>query len=516
MFIPTKEQIPRLLGVMDKDQQKEILRLMKMAKWTPPLWMPFPGPQTLAYHSKADQLFYGGGAGGGKSDLLLGLAIMAHRRSLILRRESTQLTEIISRSQELLAGKAEFNGSTRVWRGIPGDRRIEMGGCEHLEDRQKYKGRAHDLKGFDEGTDFLEAQFDFISAWNRTSIVGQRCRIVLTGNPPSTAEGEWVIRRWAPWIDPTYHGERAKPGELRWFARLHGKEVEVEDSTQIIHKGDLISPYSRTFIPALVTDNPVLMATGYQQTLDMLPEPLRSMLKKGDFSASIQDDEWQVIPTDWVRAAMDRWTPNGRDTYLSALGVDVARGGRDDTVIGKRYANWLAPLIRQPGKSTPDGQAVLRMILQAMSEDNEVHHACVHIDATGVGTSPADLGRAEGLQINPVIFAAATSARDRAGMLRMRNMRAWLWWNMRDVLDPDRGDDIALPPDQRLLADLTAPRWKMSASGVQIEDKDEIIKRIGRSPDSGEACVLAFTPWAPSRMSSGKIGAAKRLPMFGR
>lgn len=510
----TEPQIMAMRSRMSQADREEWDRLI--AGWTPPIWTPFPGPQTLAYHSTADQLFYGGGAGGGKSDLLLGLAITSQRKSLILRRESTQLTDIVGRSQELLAGKADFNGSTRVWRNIPGQRSIEFGGCEHLEDRQKYKGRPHDLKGFDEGTDFLEAQFDFITAWNRTSTAGQRCRIVLTGNPPSTAEGEWVIRRWGPWIDPNYHGKRALPGELRWYARIEGKEIEVESGQQIEHKGDSVKPYSRTFVPALVTDNPVLMATGYQQTLDMLPEPLRSMLKKGDFAASIQDDEWQVIPTAWVQAAMARWTPDGRDTYLDALGVDVARGGKDKTTLAKRYGNWIGELIYKAGKTTPDGQAVLRLILEALDDDAGVHHATVHIDATGVGTSPADLGRAEGLRINPVIFAAATNALDRAGMLRMRNWRAWLWWNMRDMLDPDRGDDIALPKDQELLSDLTAPRWKMTASGVQIEDKDEIIKRIGRSPDAAEAVILACCPWSTGTIETGKMASPRQSRMFGR
>ena len=325
-----------------------------------------------------------------------------------------------------------------------------------------------------------------------------------------------MIRRWAPWIDPNYHGLRAEPGELRWYARIDGKEVEVEDGTTITHKGDTIKPYSRTFVPALVTDNPVLMATGYQQTLDMLPEPLRSMLKKGDFSASIQDDEWQVIPTAWVQAAMKRWTPEGRDTYLDALGVDVARGGKDKTCLAKRYGTWLGPIERHLGKTTPDGMHVLRLIMEALDDEAGVHHAITHIDATGVGSSPADLGRAEGLRINPVIFAAATSARDRAGMLRMRNMRAWLWWNMRDLLGPDRGDDFALPPDQELLADLTAPRWKMTASGVQIEDKDDIRDRIGRSPDAGEACILACCPMGLGKMATSRLAPQKRLAMFGQ
>lgn len=512
--LPSKEDLILILTDGTESEKSEARRLLD--GWTPPIWLPFPGPQTLAYHSPADQMFYGGGAGGGKSDLLLGLAITSHRRSLVLRREGTQLTEILNRANELCVGHGNHNGTTRTWSGLPGDRRIEFGGCEHLEDRQKYKGRPHDLKGFDEGTDFLEAQFDFISAWNRTSFMGQRCRIVLTGNPPSTAEGEWVIRRWAPWIDPTYHGIRALPGELRWYARIDGKEVEVETSEAIEHKGETIKPYSRTFVPALVTDNPVLMATGYQQTLDMLPEPLRSMLKKGDFAASLVDDDWQVIPTAWVQAAMARWRPDGRPSYLTALGVDVARGGKDKTVQAKRYETWIGPLIRHAGKQTPDGQAVVRLIMESLADEVDVHHAIVHIDATGVGTSPADLARGEGIKINPVIFAAATNARDRAGMLRMRNQRAWLWWNMRDMLDPDRGDDIALPQDQELLADLTAPRWKMTASGVQIEDKDEIIKRIGRSPDAGEAVILACCPWSPGGLEGGKINPGKRSGMFGR
>jgi hypothetical protein len=38
-------------------------------------------------------------------------------------------------------------------------------------------------------------------------------------------EGEWVIRRWAPWLDQT-HKDKAKPGELRWYAMVDGKEVE--------------------------------------------------------------------------------------------------------------------------------------------------------------------------------------------------------------------------------------------------------------------------------------------------
>jgi len=57
--------------------------------------------------------------------------------------------------------------------------------------------------------------------------------------------------------------------------------------------------------------------------------------------------------------------------------------------------------------------------------------------------------------------------------------------------DPGRGSTIELPPDRELLADLTAPRWSVQGGRIKIESKDEIIKRIGRSPDCADAVVLA-------------------------
>ena len=59
------------------------------------------------------------------------------------------------------------------------------------------------------------------------------------------------------------------------------------------------------------------------------------------------------------------------------------------------------------------------------------------------------------------------------------------------IARPFTGDDLALPPDREMRADLIAPRWKLTAQGIQIEEKDEIKARLGRSPDSGEAVIYA-------------------------
>ena len=51
---------------------------------------------------------------------------------------------------------------------------------------------------------------------------------------------------------------------------------------------------------------------------------------RGDFLAGREDDAWQVIPSEWVEKAMDRWTPEKpKGQSMSALGADPARGGRD-------------------------------------------------------------------------------------------------------------------------------------------------------------------------------------------
>jgi hypothetical protein len=449
-----------------------------------PLWTPLCGPQALAYHSEADELFYGGAAGGGKSDLLLGLAGTSHRKSLILRRESTQLQEIILRSHELFDGVGRFNGARDTWR-LPGGRIIEMAGCKDEQSKQKWKGRAHDLKAFDELSDFTESQYLFITAWNRTTVEGQRCRIVGAGNPPTTAEGEWVINRWAPWLDET-HKYRAEPGELRWYAIVGGKEIEREDGRRFAWKKEIIQPKSRTFLPAFVQDNPYLMATGYETTLQGLPEPMRSQLLFGDFSVGREDDAWQVIPTAWVKAAMNRWAPEGKKERLSAVGVDIAHGGPAKTVLAKRYGTWFAPLEKYDGKMTDTGMKAAALIQQAIRECPET---LVCIDAVGVGASAFDCCKElqfyHAMAIN---FSSKTPATDVTGILHFVNTRAWAYWSLRDMLDPGRGINLALPPDQELLSDLTAPRWCMTTQGIKIEPKEDIVERLGRSPD-------VATPW---------------------
>ena len=453
------------------------------------LWRPLPGPQSDAFNSRAQITGYGGAAGGGKTDLACGLAVTQHQRTMILRREATQLTGIIDRLADLLKSRDGYNGQERIWR-LKG-RQIEFGSVPNVGDETKYQGRPHDLLIFDEAANFLEYQVRFLLGWLRTTDPKQRCRALLTFNPPTTAEGRWLIPFFGPWLDDK-HPNPAKPGEIRWFATIKGKDEEVESGEPIYSEGEKITPTSRTFIPSRISDNPFLVNTGYMATLQSLPEPLRSQMLKGDFLAGVEDDPWQVIPTAWVDASMARWEPRYSKGRMDSMGSDVARGGRDSHVIARRHGNWFDELIDHPGITTPDGPTAMGQIIQARRD-----LAPVHIDIIGWGSSPYDFLIQNGVQAIGVNNSAKSYARTKEGSLSFANLRAEYWWQMRESLDPQGLDPVILPPDNQLRADLCAPRWKMTTSGILIESKDDVKKRIGRSPDRGDAACLANHATAP-------------------
>lgn len=458
-------------------------------------WKPLPGPQTMAVISEADELLYGGAGGGGKSDLLLGLAGKHHRVSIIFRRVFPELRGIIERSREIFNAnesqhsKDSFNEGTHIWR-LADKRIVEFGALQYEKDKEAYRGRPHDLYGWDEVTEFTESQFRFVNAWNRSTRPGQRCRIVATANPPHNAEGRWIIKYWGPWLDDK-HPNPAVPGELRWFASIEGEDIEVENGTPFMHGDEEVHPRSRTFIPARLKDNPYL-GNAYAAVLQGLPEPLRSQMLYGDFKAGIEDDQWQVIPTTWVDAAIERGRQNPQPPmpFLTALGADPSRGGRDKFVIAARYANWFAPLVKHKGVDVPDGPTGGKLVL-----DQYQTGATINVDVIGIGTSVYDhLKDIKGVRVVPINNSEASDMRDRTGKYRLVNIRAASYWKFREALDPVHGDNICLPDDSELRADLCMPRYKVTAQGIMVEPKHgqgSIAERLGRSPDCGDAVVMA-------------------------
>ena len=428
----------------------------------------------------------------------MGMAAELGYRSVIFRRVHPILKDLIFYARDVIGNNGKENKTEKIWE-LSGGRTIEFGAVQYEDDKKNWQGRPHDHKMFDEITEFTESQYVFICGWNRTTKKDQRVRIIVTGNPPIDDEGSWVIRRWAAWLDDQ-HPNPAKPGELRWYATIDGEEKEFTTGDTIDNNGDIIQPRSRTFISAKLEDNPFLSEDGrYKSILQSLPEPLRSQMLNGDFKASMTVDPWQIIPTEWVKSAQRRWLEREKpEVPLTCVGIDPARGGIDNMSLSKRYDNWFDQLIFWPGAIVKDGPIAADLCRQAIGDEKP---DLINIDVGGIGSSAYDSLKVM-YDVAPINSAEHSDYRDKSGKLKMRNIRAELYWRMRDALDPNAGNDVALPPGNEVVADLCSAHYTPTVSGVLVESKDEIKERIGRSPDKGESLLLAnFHGTGPSAKS---------------
>lgn len=453
-------------------------------------WVPNPGPQTSAVLTQADQLFYGGQAGGGKTDLICGLALTDHKQSLLLRRTDKDTLGLEERLAEIVGDRDGYNGQKKLWRR-PNGRMIEIGGCQYEGDKQKYKGRPHDLIAFDEIADFTETQFRFIIGWNRSADKTQRCRVICSGNPPTTPEGLWVLKYWAPWLDDT-HPNPAKDGELRWFTTIGGQDVECDGPDPVEVDGEMIQPLSRTFIRSELSDNPDLAATNYGSVLAALPEELRAAYKDGSFNVLQKDNAFQVIPTEWIKAAQARWSPEKpKGVGMTVLSHDVALGGGDANTYAPRYGHWYDEIISERLTGFVDPINLAAKTVSLMRDGCEV---VVDMGGGyGSGVYSHLKNNVSGIVLHAHNGANSSSKRTRDGKLKFANKRAEVYWKFREALEPGLGEPVALPPDPELLADLSAPTWSLGSNGIQIEKKEDIKKRIGRSPDKGDSVVNGWS-----------------------
>lgn len=478
------------------------------------VWVPNPGPQTDAYFSPADELFYGGQAGGGKSDLLIGLALNEHTVTRLFRRQHNDRQALVDRMAQVLGTRDGYNGSDHVWR-IPGtDKIVRFGALSEPNAWERYQGDPTDLKGWDELTQFTRDEYRTVNAWLRTVKPGQRTRIVGAGNPPVTPEGLWVIEYWAAWLDEN-HPNPAKPGELRYFTTIGDKEdVEVDaDFEGEGPNGEIIKPKSRTFIPAGLGDNPDLAETGYGSTLMALPKHLRDALAYGRFKATLEDADRQIIPTEWIIQAQQRYPLREHELKtlpMTALGVDVADGGKDRMAATPLHGTTFGPAKMKAGAEVKSTDDKVALVVSVAKDDPQINIDC----GGGYGGGVSSALESNHFNVVRCKGAEASTAKERYGNRGFANKRAEWVWRLREGLDPERGDNIALPPGRGLLMELAAFREKAHADSrttIAVEGNEEITKRLGRSPDEAWSAIFAWAePDAQRRLE--RESTKKRRP----
>jgi len=224
----------------------------------------------------------------------------------------------------------------------------------------------------------------------------------------------------------------------------------------------------------------------------------------GEFYAS---DEDSVIPLSWAEAAVARWhawndagrPDSGRDFLPRTVGVDVARTGEDRTVYALRCGPVITELRRSVKEDTMVTTGRTKGILDADPSCTAV------VDVIGIGSGVVDRLREQGARVLAFNASRASHALDSTREFHFVNRRSEAWWTLRTALDPSGDPDYCLPDDEMLLGDLSAPHWSVTSSGkIQVESKDDIRKRLGRSPDDGDAVVMAYVPHLADHVANAR------------
>lgn len=232
-----------------------------MQKVKIPLYCPHePTYKQLLFISlNTEEAFYGGAAGGGKSDALLMAALQyvdnPQYAALLLRRTFKALAlpeALLDRSKIWFTGKAKWDKDSNSWI-FPSGAKIVFGYLESDRDVEQYQSAAFQYIGFDELTQFTEYQYRYMHSRTRR-LEGSDIPIRVRGaSNPGSIGHEWVKQRFI----------------------TEGKEQ------------------GRPFIPAKLDDNPYLDREVYVKSLNNLDPVTRARLLNGDWSARSEGNKFR-------------------------------------------------------------------------------------------------------------------------------------------------------------------------------------------------------------------------------
>ena len=232
---------------------------------------------------------------------------------------------------------------------------------------------------------------------------------------------------------------------------------------------------------------------------------------KGDFADQTSDT---LIPLAWIEAAVERWLvlqDEGKlDAIIPTLIVgDIADGGADASIVGR-----LAPSIVLGFEEVVQNEAGETMkVTGRIKALVDAHAARALVDSIGVGAGVFSRLREQKVKVTG--FNAGDKSTKKAFDQRCLNLRTEAWCVMRELLDPENDPTFALPPIDRMIGDLNAPRWYNRSDGTLVvesksDTEDEegqkrqgIRSRLKRSTDYGDVVVMGA--WALSRTRPGKM-----------
>ena len=195
----------------------------------------------------------------------------------------------------------------------------------------------------------------------------------------------------------------------------------------------------------------------------------------------------QLIPGDVVEGARAR-ACEALENEAIVIGVDVARGGGDNSVLAVRQGRDASsrPWKRLNVRDTMTVASEAAMMASLYRAD------AIFVDATGIGAGVFDrlqqLKLPRGCEVYEINFGSRSDSEWLSDGIRAANKRAEMWWNMARWLP--RG---AIPDEQEIEDDLIGLEYGYTNdSAIILEKKEDMKKRGLASPDNGDALALTF------------------------
>ena len=292
-------------------------------------------------------------------------------------------------------------------------------------------------------------------------------------------EGQTITKKSWEILDPTIR----KDGSQIWVSM--NREEENDPLWTILGA----HPDDRTLVRKVnYTDNP------------FCPEEIKTQAekcKKEDYEAylhiwegePVSQGNKKLIGSKEVHKAFEANVSFDNNSLPLIIGCDPARFGDDKTAICRRRGRQIFGVETYAKKNVVEVANILSFIIQ---EEKPLR---VNIDIGGLGAGVYDIlaDRGFGTVARAVNFGEKAQAQD-----RYFNRRAEMWDRMRQWLCGNI--PVGIIKKDNILEDLTAPEKKYDSYGrLQLESKEDIRKRIGRSTDIGDAMALTFAEMSYQR-----------------
>jgi hypothetical protein len=350
----------------------------------------------------------------------------------------------------------------------------------------RYTGNEYSFVGVEEVADTIPdlSWWQLLVSRTRSDIPGLKPITCATANPKGRGFA-WMQAHWS-----------VSPDGKSTFQEIWTDRLEVG--------GFVIEPRrtTRRYIQSLITDNTLWaddQRAAYMAKLAQMSEQDRNALLFGRWDYAAADD--LLLHPAKVAEAFERLLIKERlKVGRRIIGCDPAHRGKDTTVLVHRKLETAYRLQRWAKLDSMQLAHKLKMEIDRASDEDGVPPV-VNLDYAH-GTGPSDRLRELGYQVNTIHFNSKP-----LDAVKYTNKRAEMYGEMSEAIE--QSDHYRIPPDPALKAQLSAILIERDSSGrLKLQDKAEIKKAVGRSPDEADALALTYAwPYVPTvAQMAGMLG----------